>query len=181
MTQRFEDRLFQPTQWFRPANTTTCVAGIPTSILGPAEFYNNFGRFDVKIDVPAGWIVSGTGVLQNPEQVLTATARERLTKVLASDAVVTIVGADEVGPGKSTPPAIASCGTVADLVNDFAWATARDFVWRATRATIPRQGPVPIHMVHLPDRAKLFDEAGPITRHALEFYSKLWSPIRFRN
>jgi hypothetical protein len=26
--------------------------------LGPSEFYNNFGRFDVRIDVPAGWIVS---------------------------------------------------------------------------------------------------------------------------
>ena len=32
--------------------------------LGPSEFYNDFGRYDVTIDVPAGWIVSGTGVLQ---------------------------------------------------------------------------------------------------------------------
>jgi hypothetical protein len=34
-------------------------------------------------------------------------------------------------------------------------------------------------MVHLPDRAKLFDAAGPIARHALEFYSKLWIPYSF--
>ena len=181
MTQRFEDRLFQPTQWFPRLAKYDDLRGWDTNLyLGPAEFYNNFGRFDVKIDVPAGWIVSGTGVLQNPEQVLTATARERLTKVLASDAVVTIVGADEVGPGKSTAAGDRLVWHfVADMVNDFAWATARDFVWRATRATIPGKGPVPIHMVHLPDRAKLFDEAGPITRHALEFYSKLWVPYPF--
>ena len=181
MTQRFEDRLFQPTQWFPRLAKYDDLRGWDTNLyLGPAEFYNNFGRFDVKIDVPAGWIVSGTGVLQNPEQVLTATARERLTKALASDAVVTIVGADEVGPGKSTAPGERLVWHfVADMVNDFAWATARDFVWRATRATIPGKGPVPIHMVHLPDRAKLFDEAGPITRHALEFYSKLWVPYPF--
>ena len=181
MTQRFEDRLFQPTQWFPRLAKYDDLRGWDTNLyLGPAEFYNNFGRFDVKIDVPAGWIVSGTGVLQNPEQVLTATARERLTKALASDAVVTIVGADEVGPGKSTAPGERLVWHfVADMVNDFAWATARDFVWRATRATIPGKGPVPIHMVHLPDRAKLFDEAGPITRHALEFYSELWVPYPF--
>ena len=181
MTQRFEDRLFQPTQWFPRLAKYDDLRGWDTNpYLGPAEFYNNFGRFDVKIDVPAGWIVSGTGVLQNPEQVLTATARERLAKVLASDAVVTIVGADEVGPGKATAAGDRLVWHfVADMVNDFAWATARDFVWRATRATIPGKGPVPIHMVHLPDRAKLFDDAGPITRHALEFYSKLWVPYPF--
>ena len=44
------------------------------------------------IDVPAGWIVSGTGVLQNPQEVLTPAARERLTHVLESDNVITIVG-----------------------------------------------------------------------------------------
>ncbi len=58
----------------------------------------------MRIDVPAGWIVSGTGVLQNPQDVLTATARERLSHVLESDDVITIVGEDEVGPGRSTAP-----------------------------------------------------------------------------
>ena len=54
----------------------------------------------MKLDVPGGWIVSGTGVLQNPQEVLTAKARERLTHVLESDEVITIVGDDEVGPGR---------------------------------------------------------------------------------
>ena len=181
MTQRFEDRLFQPTQWFPRLAKYDDLRGWDTSVyLGPAEFYNNFGRFDVKIDVPAGWIVSGTGVLQNPEQVLTPHARERLSKVLASNDVITIVGPDEVGPGKSTAAGDRLIWHfAADMVNDFAWATARDFVWKATRATIPGKGPVPIHMVHLPERANLFANAGPITRHALEFYSKLWAPYPF--
>ena len=52
--------------------------------------------------MPAGWIVSGTGVLQNPEEVLTPVARERLSRVLDSDETITIVGPDEVGPGQAT-------------------------------------------------------------------------------
>jgi hypothetical protein len=181
MTQRYDDTLFQPTQWFPRIAKYDDLRGWDNSVyLGPAEFYNNFGRFDVRIDVPAGWIVSGTGVLQNPQEVLTAKARERLTHVLESDEVITIVGEDEVGPGQATASGDRLVWHfAADMVNDFAWATAKKFVWKATRATIPGKGPVPIHMVYQPDHANLYANAGPITRHALEFYSNLWAPYPF--
>ncbi|MEZ4455155.1 MAG: M1 family aminopeptidase [Gemmatimonadales bacterium] len=181
MTQRWADSLFQPTQWYPRVAVYDDLRGWDSELyLGPSEFYNNFGRFDVSIDVPAGWLVSGTGVLRNPDQVLTPAARARLAKVLESDSLVTIVGADEVGPGRSTARGDRlTWHFVADTVNDFAWATARQFVWRATRATIPGHGPIPIHLVHLPGRAQLFDEAGAISRHALEFYSKLWFAYPF--
>ncbi|MGE3618644.1 MAG: M1 family metallopeptidase [Gemmatimonadales bacterium] len=181
MTQRWADSLFQPTQWYPRVAVYDDLRGWDAELyLGPSEFYNNFGRFDVSIDVPAGWLVSGTGVLRNPEQVLTPAARARLAKVLESDSLITIVGADDVGPGRSTARGDRlTWHFVADTVNDFAWATARQFVWRATRATIPGHGPIPINLVHLPGRAQLFDEAGAISRHALEFYSKLWFAYPF--
>ncbi|MEZ6015410.1 MAG: M1 family metallopeptidase [Planctomycetota bacterium] len=181
MTQRIGETLFQPTQWYpRLAKYDDLRGWDSNPYLGPAEFYNNFGRFDVSLDVPAGWIVSGTGVLQNPEEVLTATARERLARVLDSDETLTIVGDDEVGPGAATAAGERLVWRfLADNVNDFAWATAEKFNWTATRATIPGRGPVPIHMVFLPERAKRFEKAGPVTRHALEFYSALWAPYPF--
>ena len=181
MTQRWDDALFQPTQWFPRLAKYDDLRGWDNSLyLGPAEFYNNFGRFDVKIDVPGGWIVSGTGVLQNPQEVLTAKARERLTHVLESDDVITIVGDDESGPGVSTAPGDRLVWHfTADMVNDFAWATAKNYVWRATRATIPSKGPIPINMVYRPDHASLYANAGQVARHALEFYSKLWAPYAF--
>jgi hypothetical protein len=180
-TMRWGDTLYQPTQWYPRVAVYDDLRGWDTEVyLGPSEFYNNFGRFDVKIDVPAGWIVSGTGVLQNPQEVLTPAARERLARVLESDDVLTIVGPDEIGPGKATAAGDRLVWHfVADTVNDFAWATAKKYVWQATRATIPGKGPVPIHMVFLPGRAQLYANAGPITRHALEFYSRLWFPYPF--
>jgi Peptidase family M1 domain len=181
MTQRLDDTLFQPTQWYPRVAKYDDLRGWDTSVyMGPAEFYNNFGRFDVRIDVPGGWIVSGTGVLQNPGEVLTATARERLGHVLDSDEVITIVGEDENGPGQSTAAGDRLVWHfTADRVNDFAWATAKNYVWRATRATIPGKGPVPIHMVFIPSHANLYTNAGQIARHALQFYSKLWAPYPF--
>lgn len=181
MTQRFESRLFQPTQWYPRIAKYDDLRGWETSpYLGPAEFYNNFGKFDVSITVPGGWIVSGTGVLQNPTEVLTETARQRLSTVLNSNDDVIIVGESDKGPGKATAPGDKlTWHFVADKVNDFAWATAENFVWKATRATIPGKGPIPIHMVYLPDRARFFEKAGPVARHALEFYSALWAPYPF--
>ena len=189
MTQRWADTLYQPTQWYPRVAVYDDLRGWDNELyLGPSEFYNNFGRFDVRIDVPAGWIVSGTGVLQNPDEVLTPNARERIKNVLANDQVTTIVGPEEIGPGQATQRGAPIAGEdgdrlvwhfVADTVNDFAWATAKKYVWAMTRATIPGKGPVPINMVYLPGRAQAYERAGPIARHALEFYSKLWFPYQF--
>ena len=181
MTMRWADSLYQPTQWFPRVAVYDDLRGWDNELyLGPSEFYNDFGRYDVRIDVPAGWIVSGTGTLMNAEQVLTPTIRERLARVTSTDAVTTIVGPDEVGPGVATAAGDRlTWHMVADNVNDFAWATARKFVWSATRATIPGKGAVPIHMVYLPGRANLYANAGPVSRHALEFYSQLWFPYQF--
>ena len=181
MTMRWADTLYQLTQWYPRVTVYDDLRGWDTDVyLGPSEFYNNFGRFDVRLDVPAGWLVGATGVLRNPEQVLTPTARQRLTRILDSDSTITIVGADEVGPGRSTAP-----GTrlvwhfVADSVNDFAWASAARYTWHATRATIPRKGPVPLHMFYLPGSAGSFTNAASLSRHALEYYSSLWIPYPF--
>jgi len=180
---RWADSLFQVAQWYPRVTVFDDLrdGGWDTDpYLGPSEFYNNFGSFDVTLDVPAGWVVGATGVLQNPDEVLTPTARERLSRVLESDSVRTIVGPDELGPGKAT-----AAGDrlrwhfMADSVADFAWATSNQYLWDATRATIPGRGPIPVHILHLPGHTEGYANVGPVTRHALEFYSRLWMPYAF--
>ncbi len=181
MTQRWESKLFQPTQWFPRIAKYDDLHGWDTNIyLGPSEFYNNYGRFDVKIEVPAGWLISGTGVLQNANQALAPFVRERLAAALKTDEEIMIVKEDERGVGKALLPRSKNIWHfLAEEVNDFAWATSNQFVWRSTRANIPQKGYVPIHMLYLPERANLFLLAGKITRHALEFYSRQLIPYAF--
>lgn len=181
MTQRWESKLFQPTQWYPRLAKYDDLRGWDTNIyLGPSEFYNNFGKFDVNIEVPAGWIVSGTGVLQNANEALAPFVRQRLESVLKTDEEIMIVKEDERGVGKALLPRDKNVWHfVADEVNDFAWATSNEFVWRSTRANIPNKGYVPIHMFYLPERARFFERAGKNSRHALEFYSKLLIPYAF--
>jgi len=61
-------------------------------------------------------------------------------------------------------------------VADVAWAVSNQFVWDATRATIPGKGPVLVNILYLPGHMQAYAGAGASVRHALEFYSKLWMP-----
>ncbi len=177
------DSLYQVAQWYpRVAVFDDLRQGgwDREPYTGFAEFYNNFGRFDVRLDLPAGWLVGATGVLQNPAEVLTPEVRDRLSHALDSDSVRRIVGADDFGPGKATVAGDRLVWHfVADTVGDFAWATSDRYVWDATRATIPGRGAVPVDMLYLPGHAPQYAQAGPLARHALEFYSKLWIPYAF--
>ncbi|MGH7669750.1 MAG: M1 family metallopeptidase [Gemmatimonadaceae bacterium] len=178
------DTLFQIAQWYPRVTVFDDLreGGWDTELyLGESEFYNNFGHFDVTLRLPAGWVVAATGVLQNPDQVLTATERARLTAARTTDRTTRIVGPDDFGAGKAT----AEGGRlvwrfVADTAGDVAWATSNQFVWDATRAIIPGKGDtVPINIFYLPGHTSAYADAGPTVRHALQFYSKLWIPFSF--
>ncbi|HJQ10356.1 MAG TPA: M1 family metallopeptidase [Gemmatimonadaceae bacterium] len=180
---RWADTLYQVAQWYpRLAVFDDLEGWDPEPYLGDGEFYNNFGHFDVSIDVPAGWIVGATGVLQNPTDVLTSAARDRLARALTSDSTIHVVTAAERGPGKST--AAGRNGRlvwrfVADTVGDVAWATSNQFVWDAGHANIPTRGAVPFHVMYLPGHAQTYADGPRHVRHALEYYSKLWMPYAF--
>lgn len=179
------DSLYQVGQWYPRVAVFDDLreGGWDTEpYLGPSEFYNNFGHFDVKLTLPAGWLVGATGVLQNPGEVLTATERERLSHALDADTTLRVLGPDAFGPGKATAGAAGDSLVwhfVADTVGDVAWATSDRYVWDVTRATIPGKGAVPVNIFYLPGHAAPFAQAGPTVRHALEFYSALWMPYAF--
>ncbi len=180
---RWADTLYQVAQWYpRLAVFDDLEGWDPEPYLGDGEFYNNFGHFEVSIDVPAGWIVGATGVLQNPADVLTPTARERLARALTSDSTIRVVTAAERGPGRSTMSGRNGrlvWRFVADTVGDFAWATSNQFVWDAGHANIPTRGAVPFNIMYLPGHAQTYADGPRHVRHALEYYSKLWMPYAF--
>ena len=186
-------RLFQVAQWYPQVAKYDDLRGWDLEPhLGASEFYNNFGAFDVTLDVPSTWLVGATGTLANAGEVLSPAIRERLSHALDSDSTIAIVMAEERGVAVSSmgggdivlrgpgPGNIdrARWRFVADTVNDFAWAASPDYVWDATRATIPGRGPIPVHLFYLPEHDR-YRATGPFARHALEFYSRLWFPYAF--
>lgn len=177
---RWGNRLFQVAQWYPQVAVYDDLRGWNLEpYLGASEFFNNFGSYDVRLDLPAGWLVGATGVLANPDSVLTPAVRQRLARAVESDSQISVVDTAGRGAGRATLAGDRLTWHFrADSVADFAWATSSDFVWDATRATIPGRGVIPIDIFYLPEHPA-YQKTGALARHALEYYSKLWMPYAF--
>ena len=109
--------------------------------LGNGEHYTDFADYAVSLDVPAGWLVWGTGRLANADEVLTERTRDRLDRAVASDEVVHVVTAAE--RGTATPPG--ADGRLvwrfeAENVRDVAFSASDAYVWDATHADVDQDG-----------------------------------------
>lgn len=139
--------------------------------IGAGEFYLEYGSYDVELTVPAAWVVAATGRLQNPEEVLTATQRQRLATALGSESPVAIVTADEAAdPARSRPR---DDGTLtwrfrADSVRDFAFATGPGLRWDASG-----WDGILIQTLYRPGATK-WQEANRMSRHAIRAFSERW-------
>ncbi|MEM7353735.1 MAG: aminopeptidase, partial [Acidobacteriota bacterium] len=125
--------IFLLAQWFPRLHAYTDYEGWTNKeFLGRGEFTLEFGDYTVDITVPEDHIVSSTGALQNPAEVLTATQRERLESARGADAPVFIVTPNEALQNEREGASGQKTWRFqADNVRDFAWASSRKFIWDA--------------------------------------------------
>lgn len=151
----------------------------PDSFRGTAEFYQDFGRFDVTVEAPPQWLVMGTGELVNAAEVLAPAVLGRLRAAERSDTVVHVVTAADFG--RVTAPGRA--GTlrwrfVADSVRDVAFSLTRASRWDAMRAPVgDRDGDgaadfARVDAVWRDDRAPRWAQVARYARHSVDFFSR---------
>mgnify|MGYP005748026875 FL=1 len=126
--------LYTMSEWFpRMAVYSDFEGWQNKQFLGSGEFALTFGNYEVRITVPADHMVGATGVLQNPEQVLSSTELERWKKATQTyDNPVIIrtqAEAEKLEKGKSKEKK--TWIFKAENVRDFAWTSSRKFIWDA--------------------------------------------------
>jgi len=132
--------LFYLAYWYPQMAVYDDVVGWQTDpFLGSGEFYDGFAEYDVTLDVPEGWLVTGTGRLLNAAEVFPDAILERIRAVEASDTVVHILTSEDLGPGKTTRPS--ADGRVrwhfaADSVRDVAYGVTSASLWDAVRTDV---------------------------------------------
>ena len=125
--------IFLIAQWFPRLHAyTDYEAWTNKEFIGRGEFTLEFGNYDVELTVPADHIVSSTGALQNPKNVLTSTQRKRLEEAEKADRIVFVVTEEEALENeKSVTDKFKTWKFSAKNVRDFAWASSRKFMWDA--------------------------------------------------
>ena len=129
-----DNYIFGMAQWFpRLAAYTDYTGWQNKQFLGRGEFTLEFGDYEVNLTVPSDHIVSATGELQNPRDVLTAKQRKRLADV-GTDAPSYIVTPEEAEENeKSKASGEKTWSFKADNVRDFAWSSSRKYIWDAMK------------------------------------------------
>ncbi|MDQ3388713.1 MAG: M1 family metallopeptidase [Gemmatimonadota bacterium] len=171
-------------QWYPQVATFDDLRGWDaTPYLGDGEFYLEYGDFDVALTLPAGWLVGATGVLQNPEEVLTREVLGRLESALERDSVTHVVTEADLAAGTAT---VAGGNLTwrfrAERVRDFAFATSDRYLWDVAAAEIPGEGMtsarIPVHALYRAG-AEEWEEAARYGEHATRLFSQELVPYPY--
>jgi hypothetical protein len=150
----------------------------PDPFVGTTEFYHGFGRYEMTLDLPAGWVVMGTGHLVNADETLAPAVLQRYRLAADSDTVIQILrspdfeNATRPGEGGRLRWRFA-----ADSVRDVAFSATRRSNWDGMRAAVGdrngdgRTGYTSIH-VFWRETAPLWSEVARYSAHSISFFSR---------
>ncbi|MCU1290443.1 MAG: Aminopeptidase [Acidobacteria bacterium] len=125
--------IYEIAQWFpRMAAYTDYQGWQHTQYLGSGEFTLEFGDYTVRITAPNDHVVTATGVLQNPREVLKAEWVQRLRQAETAKEPLKIITNEEAKANETSKPTGKKTWVFkADNVRDFAFASSRKFIWDA--------------------------------------------------
>lgn len=169
--------LYELAQWYPRMAVYDDVHGWNTlQYLGQGEFYLEYGNFEYDITLPAGYIVAGTGTLQNPLEVLTATQRSRLAAAVKSDSITRIITAAELASGAARPRRTGSLTWrfKAENVRDVAWAASPEYQWDASG-----WNGILAQAYYRPSAVETWQDAADMSRFSIQEYSTKWLPYPY--
>ena len=144
----------------------------------------DYADYDLSITAPDGYIVRATGVLQNPADVLTEKAMDRLDEARESREVVHVVDADDLDRGEATKASANGQLTWkfhAENVRDAAVSLGRTYVWDATHAVVKdkhgdgKDGVCMIHAVYETNSGD-WVRGAEYAQHTIEYMSEMVFP-----
>ncbi len=160
---------YQISQWYPKPAVYDRDGWHPMPYLDQGEFYSEFGNYDVRITVPANYVVAATGVLLS--------AQEQRWLDSLSQLSTTPVAVSNKKKSTTFPVSDSKRKTLhyrAERVHDFAWFADKRYVVRKSSVRLPRSGSeVTTWCMFLPESASVWEPAVRYVDSALWYYS-LW-------
>lgn len=171
--------IFEVGQWYPRMAVYDDVEGWNTLPYLTAEFYLEYGNFDYTLNVPANYLVGGSGELVNPAEVLTSVQQSRLAKAAGSDNTVVVRSADEVTQAGSRP--VGRNGRLTwhfrcQRARDVAWAASSAFIWDAAKMNLPSGRKSLAQSLYPVEAAQdtAWNRSTEYVKKSIEYNSKQW-------
>ena len=171
--------IFEVAQWYPRMAVYDDVEGWNTLPYLTAEFYLEYGNFDYTVNVPANYLVGGSGELVNPAEVLTSAQQSRLAKAAASDKTVLVRSVEEVTQAGSRPGGRNGRLTwhfKCQRARDVAWAASSAFVWDAAKMNLPSGRKSLAQSLYPVEAAQdtAWNRSTEYVKKSIEYNSKQW-------
>lgn len=157
--------------WYPKINVYDDIVGWNTfGYTGNAEFYNDYGDFNVEITVPSEYNVWSSGLLQNANEIFRDKYLERIDNASLSDEVIQIIGKEDRDENEITKVGEKHCWKFkAENLPDFAFAVSDKYLWDATSIKIGDKR-VLINAVYN-TKSENFHTVADICRKSVEYFS----------
>lgn len=178
------ERIFTIAQWYpRMAAYTDYEGWQNQQFVGRGEFTLELGDYDLTLTVPADHVVSATGVLKNPDAVMTRTQRARWKAARTAPKPVMIITrpeAEEMLKGKKTA-ARRTWKFRAENVRDVAFASSRTFLWDAWGVRTGRGDEITMAQSLYPPQAEPLwaRYSTHAVAHTIEVYGRMTFPYPY--
>ncbi len=148
---------------------------------GRQEFYTDFNDYDVRVHVPAGFVVWGTGTLHDPERLLQPGALRRYRASLEADAVVHIATADQMLAGRiTTPGPPLTWRFTSSHIPDVAFGVSDHYAWDGTSVVVDSATGrrASVQSAYSADAAD-YPFMTRWAAHALDYFSRRWPGVPY--
>jgi hypothetical protein len=171
--------IYDIAQWYPRMAVYDDLRGWDTLPYLIQEFYLEYGTFDYYITVPSDMVVAGSGLLQNPQQVLTPTERRRWDLARNSDATVMIRTAADVDA--AAPNGTRTWHFRMENSRDVAFSASRAFIWDAAKINLPDGASAVAMSFYPPESAgeAAWGRSTEYLKHAVEEFSRRWYPYPY--
>lgn len=186
-----ENAIYELAQWFpRMCPYTDGDGWQNKQFTGRSEFALEFGDYDLAITVPQTFVVAASGVLENPEEVMTPAQQARLAESMDAEAPMFVITPEEAQANEDLDQLMQKRGERgektwrfrAENVRDVAWAASPKFAWDSWGIEVPgTEGERTLAMSFFPNEGEpLWSRySTQAVAHAVEVYSERTVPYPY--
>ncbi len=170
------NRCFDIAQWYPQIAVYDRYGWHKDQYIGTGEFHNDFGDFEVELEIPKSFIVAYSGELLNPAEVLPDSVISRLQEAKNNPGrIYRIANFSNREIKDEERETYVTWKFIARNVRDFAWSAYEKYIWDAVfwKNDEHPYGGVMIHSLYFKDNEKHWkDEAVKFGLHAIKFFSE---------